>query len=325
MLEVIRVTGLKTHFFTESTILKAVDGVDISIMPGETMGLVGESGCGKSMTALSIMRLIPSPPGRIVGGEVIFDDKDLLTIPEKEMRKLRGDHISMIFQEPMTSLNPVYTIGRQISEVFRYHRDMSRKEIRERAFDLLHQVGVTSIDITYNAFPHELSGGQRQRIMIAMALALSPALMIADEPTTALDVTIQASILELMADLKDERDMSILLITHDLGVVSEVAQRIAVMYAGRLVEMTDASELFVNPLHPYTRGLLQSLPSMSIGKKSLYTIPGTVPRLSDVPKGCSFHPRCPQAQDICSSEEPRMIDVETKGGNPHEVRCWLYG
>ena len=319
MSEILKVDDLKTHFFTEQGTIRAVDGVNLYVGKGETLGLVGESGSGKSMTALSIMRLVP-PPGKIVSGGIRFKGSDLLKIEEGEMRRIRGDEISMIFQEPMTSLNPVYTIGDQIAEVFRYHRDMSRGEIEERSIDMLRQVEIPSPESRYMDYPHQLSGGMRQRVMIAMALALSPDLMIADEPTTALDVTIQASILELINKIKEEMEMSVILITHDLGVVHEVADRISVMYAGVIVEESSVGDLFKNPLHPYTRALLKSLPSRNVGKKKLFTIPGSVPKLSDLPSGCRFSPRCREVMDICTKEEPEM-----RGEYPSpRVRCWLY-
>jgi oligopeptide/dipeptide ABC transporter ATP-binding protein len=259
-------------------------------------------------------------PGRIVSGSIRFKGGELLNIEDREMRKIRGDEISMIFQEPMTSLNPVYTIGEQIAEVFRFHREMSRGEIEERSIDMLRQVEIPSPERRYGDYPHQLSGGMRQRVMIAMALALSPDLMIADEPTTALDVTIQASILDLINKIKEEREMSVILITHDLGVVHEVADRISVMYAGVIVEDSSVRDLFKNPLHPYTRALLKSLPSRNIGKRKLFTIPGSVPKLSDLPKGCRFSPRCRDVMDICLNEEPEM---RGEYSSPR-VRCWLH-
>jgi len=282
--------------------------------------LVGESGCGKSVTALSIMRLIPSPPGRIVSGEINFENHNLVSLSEKEMRHIRGDHISMIFQEPMTSLNPVYTIGDQIGEMFSFHRRLPKKETLEATVHLLTQVGMAAPERVIRSYPHQLSGGQRQRIMIAMALALSPSLMIADEPTTALDVTIQAAILELLVSLKVERRMSMILITHDLGVVSEVAERVSVMYAGQIVEESPVSDLFSEPLHPYTQGLIKSLPQTQDANMRLYTIPGTVPKLSAIPKGCRFHPRCERVMDICRREAPGMLSPS----HTRRVRCWLY-
>jgi oligopeptide/dipeptide ABC transporter ATP-binding protein len=321
---ILEVDGLSTSFLSDRGQVRAVDGVDLKIGPGETLGLVGESGCGKSVTALSIMRLIPYPPGKITSGRIVFEGEDLLKVPEKKMRHIRGDKISMIFQEPMTSLNPVYTIGEQVAEVFRFHRDMKNDEIKDRSIDVLRKVGIPSPEQRYNDHPHQLSGGMRQRVMIAMALALSPTLMIADEPTTALDVTIQAQILTLMDDLKSGRNMSMILITHDLGVVSEVAKRVCVMYAGKIVEEIEVTELFENPLHPYTQGLLKSLPSRDTNDKKLFTIGGSVPRLSDLPKGCRFNPRCPQAFDTCRLREPEMIETSKSKDKSHRVRCFLY-
>jgi peptide/nickel transport system ATP-binding protein len=317
---VLKVEGLKTHFFTETGTVRAVDGVDLAVGSGEIIGLVGESGSGKSMTALSIMRLVPSPPGKIISGKVLFRGRDLLAIDESEMRKIRGDGISMVFQEPMTSLNPVYTIGEQISEVFRYHRDMSRGEIKEKSIDILRQVEIPSPERRYNDYPHQLSGGMRQRVMIAMALALSPSLIIADEPTTALDVTIQASILELINKIKEEMKMSVILITHDLGIVAEVSDRVSVMYAGVIIEESNVEEIFNHPLHPYTRALLKSLPSRNMGSDRLFTIPGNVPKLYDLPTGCRFHPRCEHVMERCLVDEPEMT-----GEYPSpRVSCWLH-
>ncbi len=317
---VLKVDGLKTHFFTETGTIRAVDGVDLAVGSGETIGLVGESGSGKSMTALSIMRLVPSPPGKIISGKVFFKGRDLLTIDESEMRKIRGDGISMVFQEPMTSLNPVYTIGEQISEVFRYHRDMSKREIKEKSIDILGHVEIPYPEQRYNDYPHQLSGGMRQRVMIAIALALSPSLILADEPTTALDVTIQASILELINKIKEEMKMSVVLITHDLGIVAEVADRVSVMYAGIIIEESNVEEIFKNPMHPYTIALLKSLPSRNMGGDRLFTIPGSVPKLSDLPTGCRFHPRCKHVMKRCLKDEPVMT-----GEYPSpRVRCWLH-
>ena len=320
MESILDISNLTTGFQTDSGFLRAVDGVDFSIGRGKTIGLVGESGCGKSVTALSIMRLIPSPPGRIESGEIFFEGTNLIDLPEKDMRSIRGDRISMIFQEPMTSLNPVYTIGDQIGEMFSFHRRLPRKETLEATLHLLNQVGMAAPRRVVSSYPHQLSGGQRQRVMIAMALALSPSLMIADEPTTALDVTIQAAILELLVSLKVERRMSMILITHDLGVVSEVAERVSVMYAGQIVEESFVSDLFSEPLHPYTQGLIRSLPQTQDSHKRLYTIPGTVPKLSAIPSGCRFHPRCERVMNICRSEVPVMFSPN----NTQQVRCWLY-
>ena len=320
MESILDISNLTTGFQTDSGFLRAVDGVDFSIGRGETMGLVGESGCGKSVTALSIMRLIPSPPGRIESGDIFFEGTNLIDLPEKEMRNIRGNHISMIFQEPMTSLNPVYTIGDQIGEMFSVHRRLPRKETLEKTLHILTQVGMAAPRRVVASYPHQLSGGQRQRVMIAMALALSPSVMIADEPTTALDVTIQASILELLLSLKVEHRMSMILITHDLGIVSEVAQRVSVMYAGRIVEESPVSDLFSEPLHPYTQGLIRSLPQTQDSHNRLYTIPGTVPKLSAIPSGCRFHPRCERVMDICRRTPPEMFSRN----NSRQVRCWLY-
>jgi len=320
MESILDISNLTTGFQTDSGFLRAVDGVGFSLGRGETMGLVGESGCGKSVTALSIMRLVPSPPGRIESGEILYEGTDLVGLSEREMRTVRGDQISMIFQEPMTSLNPVYTIGDQIGEMFAVHRQLPRKETLEATLHLLTQVGMAAPKRVVASYPHQLSGGQRQRVMIAMALALSPSLMIADEPTTALDVTIQAAILELLFSLKVERRMSMILITHDLGVVSEVAERVSVMYAGQIVEGSAVADLFDEPLHPYTQGLIRSLPQTQDSHTRLYTIPGSVPRLSAIPEGCRFHPRCERAMDICRREAPGMFSPE----NTRQVRCWLY-
>ncbi|PZN06662.1 MAG: dipeptide ABC transporter ATP-binding protein DppD, partial [Bacillota bacterium] len=273
---------------------------------GETLAVVGESGCGKSVTALSIMRLIPSPPGRIEAGEILFEGRDLLRLPEEEMRHIRGNEISMIFQEPMTSLNPVFTVGDQIAEVFMLHRGMGRREALEQAVEMLRHVGIPAPERRVREYPHQMSGGMRQRVMIAMALACHPKLLIADEPTTALDVTIQAQILDLMRRLKEELGMAILLITHDLGVVAEMAERVVVMYAGRVVEEGDVYSVFRNPVHPYTEGLLRSIPRLDEDRERLPAIEGTVPSPGQMPRGCPFHPRCPYATDTCREVEPRL-------------------
>lgn len=320
MKELLRIEDLRTYFFTEQGAVKAVDGVDLTVNSAQTIGLVGESGCGKSMTALSILGLIPSPPGRIVSGKILFEGTDLLTLPAEELLAVRGNRISMVFQEPMTSLNPVFTVGEQISEVFRYHTDLSKKDRHRRTVDILKQVGIPSPDRRFFDYPHQLSGGMRQRVMIAMALSLSPRLLIADEPTTALDVTIQAQILELIDGLRKEHTMSMILITHDLGVVSEVAERLYVMYAGTIVEAREVADVFDTPLHPYTQGLLKALPALGSGGKALYTIPGSVPKLSEIPVGCRFSPRCPYVMPICKREEPPMFP----GGKKGLVKCWLY-
>ncbi len=318
----LKIRNLHTYFFTDEGVAKAVDGVDLELEEGGTLGVVGESGCGKSVTALSVMRLIPDPPGKITQGEIIFGGTNLLTLSEAEMRKIRGRSISMIFQEPMTSLNPVFQIGDQISEVLRLHEGMSRKDAWDRSAEMLKMVGIPAPERRVYEYPHQLSGGMRQRAMIAMALACSPKLMIADEPTTALDVTIQAQILELMNHLKQEKGMSVILITHNLGVIAETAQRVAVMYAGRIVEYTGVKPIFASPKHPYTQGLLHSIPRLDQDqgrKKRLEAIPGLVPSLLDLPKGCKFSNRCKYVFDRCG-EEPPLIEVAPG----HLVRCWLH-
>ncbi len=287
----LEVNNLKTYFFTESGKVKAVDGVDITVGRGEVLGLVGESGCGKSVTSLSIMRLI-SAPGEIIDGDIIFDDRNLLELSEEEMSHMRGNRISMIFQQPQSSLNPVFKVGDQVSEVLQIHQNMKKSEAWEEAVKLLRLVGIPDADSKASAYPHEMSGGQAQRVMIAMALALKPQLLIADEPTTALDVTIQAQILDLMRDLRTQLGTSVILITHDLGVIAEMADRVAVMYAGRIVEQTDVISLFARPLHPYTEGLIASIPVLGKVKDELDVIPGTVPNLINLPAGCQFAPRC---------------------------------
>jgi len=319
----IEVKGLKTHFFTDEGVSPAVDGVDYSVNKGETLGVVGESGCGKSVTALSILRLIPEPPGKIVAGDIRFEGQSLLKLTPHEMRKIRGNKISMIFQEPMTSLNPVYTIGNQISETLTLHQGLTKKEALERSVEMLRLVGIPSPARRVAEYPHQLSGGMRQRAMIAMALACNPSLLIADEPSTALDVTIQAQILDLMVSLKEELNTAIILITHDLGVVAESAARVVVMYAGKVVEESDVYQIFEAPLHPYTEGLLRSIPRIDLSakkKQRLQEIAGVVPIPSRLPKGCHFHPRCPRVMDICSQQVPELKLEQ----NSHKVRCWLY-
>ena len=314
----LQVRNLKTYFYTESGVAKAVDGISFDIREGETLGLVGESGCGKSVTALSIMRLIQNPPGRIEGGEVIFKGRDLLTLSERKMRKFRGSEFSMIFQEPMTSLNPVFTCGDQIAEALILHQNLDRKTAKEKAVELLKLVGVQPPEQRADEYPYQLSGGMRQRVMIAIALSCNPSLLIADEPTTALDVTIQAQILELLADIREQFDMAVLTITHDLGVIAEVADRVAVMYAGKIVEYADVGELFGHPLHPYTKGLLASIPVIGEKKDRLMVIPGRVPEAVRWPAGCRFHPRCALADAHCADKEPELKEKE-KG---HRVACW---
>lgn len=318
--KLIEVNNLKTYFYTEEGIVKAVDGVDFEIYPGETLGIVGESGCGKSVTSLSIMRLIESPPGKIVDGEIMYQGRDLTTLTQKQMRQIRGNEISMIFQEPMTSLNPVYTVGDQISEAILIHKDVNRKQAMEESVEMLRKVGIPLPEQRVNEYPHQLSGGMRQRVMIAMALSCNPQLLIADEPTTALDVTIQAQILELMNDLKDRFDMSIMMITHDLGVIAEVADRVAVMYAGKIVEYTDVVTLFKDPKHPYTWGLMNSIPRLTKEVERLEAIPGVVPSPLNFPEGCKYHTRCSLADDECKEKEPEIEEVEPG----HQVRCWHY-
>ncbi len=318
----LKIRNLHTYFFSDEGVAKAVDGVDLELEEGGTLGVVGESGCGKSVTALSIMRLIPDPPGRVVEGQILFNGVDLLSLPDGDMRKIRGRSISMIFQEPMTSLNPVFQIGDQIAEVLRLHEGMSRKDAWSRSVEMLQMVGIPAPERRVREYPHQLSGGMRQRAMIAMALACNPKLMIADEPTTALDVTIQAQILELMNRLQQERGMSIILITHNLGVIAETARRVAVMYAGRIVEYTDVRSIFSSPKHPYTQGLLQSVPRMDaeVRKQKLDAIPGLVPSLLELPPGCKFSNRCKYVFERCA-EEPPLIEAA-----PGQlVRCWLYG
>ncbi len=318
----LRVENLKTHFHTRDGIVRAVDGVSFEVNAGETLAIVGESGCGKSVTSMSILRLLPMPPARIADGRIEFDGRNLLELSEPEMRKVRGNAISMIFQEPMTSLNPVLTIGRQIAEALVLHRGMSQKEATARAIEMLRKVHIPEAERRITQYPHELSGGMRQRVMIAMALACGPRLLIADEPTTALDVTIQAQILELMRELHRETGAAIILITHDLGVVAEMAQRVVVMYAGRKVEEAPIEELFARPRHPYTRGLLGSMPhlgdSVNETGKRLVEIPGMVPSLKDPAPGCLFAPRCPNAIERCARDAPPL---EPQGAD-HWAACW---
>jgi oligopeptide/dipeptide ABC transporter ATP-binding protein len=317
------IKGLYTSFKTRDGLVRAVDGIDFQVDRGEIMGLVGESGCGKSVTSLSILRLV-AKPGAIDAGEILFDGQDLLKLSSDEMRKIRGDRISMIFQQPTSSLNPVWAVGHQIEEVLRVHRGMKGKAAQGRALELLKMVGISDPERRLKAFPHEMSGGMAQRVMIAMALACEPELLIADEPTTALDVTIQAQILDLMRNLRDETGTAIILITHDLGVVAEMCDRVAVMYAGEIVEETDVVSLFRNPLHPYTKGLIGSIPVVGAVKEELAVIPGNVPNLIDLPKGCRFAPRCTtrieENVDLALDVHPELRPV----GPGHQVRCWLY-
>ncbi len=313
------VESLVTSFRTERAVIRAVDGISFSVKRGETIGLVGESGCGKSVTSLSILRLIQTPPGRIESGRIVFGGQDLLALGDDGMRGIRGNRISMIFQEPMTSLNPVFTVGDQIGEVFRIHQGLGRKAARAKAIEMLKLVRIPAPESRVDEYPHQLSGGMRQRVMIAMALACRPELLIADEPTTALDVTIQAQILDLMAKLQAELNMAILLITHDLGVVAEVCRYVIVMYAGRIAEEGPVSAIFREARHPYTAGLMRSIPRLGRKTEYLPTIEGTVPSLAALPKGCRFQTRCPHAFDRCRQEEPPLIAV----GEGHRAACWL--
>ncbi|MGI8871003.1 MAG: ABC transporter ATP-binding protein [Candidatus Limnocylindria bacterium] len=317
------VRGLRTSFTTRDGVVRAVDGIDFHVNRGEILGLVGESGCGKSVTSLSILRLI-APPGRIEAGELIFDGRDLLKLSSRQMRELRGNRISMIFQQPTSSLNPVFSVGRQLEEVLELHRNMKRRAARDRAAELMRMVGIPDPVRRLDAFPHALSGGMAQRVMIAMALACEPELLIADEPTTALDVTIQAQILDLMRSLQRETGTAIVLITHDLGVVAEMADRVAVMYAGEIVEQADVRELFTDPRHPYTRGLIGSVPTLGEVKEQLATIPGSVPNLIELPAGCRFAPRCTTRVEQHVEPAERLHPLLREVAPGHEVRCWLY-
>jgi len=322
----IEVKGLKTYFYTEDGVVRAVDGVDFVIEQEKTLGIVGESGCGKSVTALSIMGLVQSPPGRIEAGEILYHRngsvKDLATLNPKgrEMRAIRGNEIAMIFQEPMTALNPVYTIGNQIMEAITLHQHLRKREARKKAIEMLHAVGIPSPEQRVDEHPHQLSGGMRQRAMIAMALSCNPALLIADEPTTALDVTIQAQVLDLMNGLRREFRTSIQFITHNLGVIAAMAEDVVVMYLGRIVEGSSARAVFHSPKHPYTQGLMNSIPSLATKKERLVPIKGVVPDPYEVPEGCGFEPRCPHAMEICKTQMPELRDVAPS----HQAACWLY-
>ena len=318
-LPLLLVRDLRTSFQGEQGEVRAVDGVSFSLPRGRTLGIVGESGCGKSVTALSIMGLIPQPPGRIAGGEVLFDGEDLLKAEPRRLRDLRGDRLSMIFQEPMTSLNPAFPVGEQIAETLERHRNLSPREARTQAIEMLRRVRIPSPEERANDYPHQLSGGMRQRVMIAMALACNPKLLIADEPTTALDVTIQAQILDLMRALREELGTSIILITHDLGVIAELADEVIVMYAGQVIERCTVERLFAEPQHPYTIGLLGSIPRLDLEQKRLSAIEGFVPDAAALPAGCRFHPRCPFAVEKCQREVPPLVEV-TPG---HPAACWL--
>ncbi|MBK7317575.1 MAG: ABC transporter ATP-binding protein [Anaerolineales bacterium] len=319
----LEVRNLKTYFYTEDGVVSAVDGISFEVYPGEVLGIVGESGCGKSVTSLSIMRLI-APPGKITEGEILLDGKNLLSLSEDEMTKMRGNKISMIFQQPQTALNPVFKVDNQIAEVLNIHKSLGKEAGKKRAVELLKMVGIPDAERRAEAYPHELSGGMAQRVMIAMALACVPELLIADEPTTALDVTIQAQILDLMRDLRTKMGTSVILITHDLGVVAEMAERVAVMYAGEIVEQAEVNSLFEQPLHPYTQGLIGSIPILGQIKERLDVIPGSVPNLVNLPAGCRFAPRCTAREKfglkICTETKPELTD----SAPGHKVRCWLY-
>lgn len=316
--QLLAVRNLKTYFYTQDGVVPAVDGVDFSVNRGKTLGIVGESGCGKSVTSLSVMGLIPNPPGKIVEGEIMFEGKDLTKAHETDMRHIRGNEISMIFQEPMTSLNPVFTIGDQIMEAIILHQKLAKKDARERSIDMLKLVGIPAPEKRIDEYPHQMSGGMRQRVMIAMALSCNPKLLIADEPTTALDVTIQAQILDIMRKLQRDIGMAIMLITHDLGVIAEVVERVVVMYAGKVVEEAPVGELFAKPLHPYTLGLLGSIPMIDKKSDRLKVIPGVVPNPMNMPAGCRFNPRCEYVMDICREKQPELKAI----GPDHQVRCW---
>ncbi|SLM32359.1 dipeptide transporter; ATP-binding component of ABC superfamily [Desulfamplus magnetovallimortis] len=323
-MELLKVNNLKTCFFSRKGTAKAVDGVTYSLNSGEVLGIVGESGCGKSVTAQSIMGIVPNPPGMIVGGEILFDGQDLVKLSPKQMRLIRGNRIAMIFQEPMTSLNPVFTIGDQISEMFVLHRKYTQKQAMEASIDMLARVQIPSPHKRVHEFPHQLSGGMRQRAMIAMALSCDPEILIADEPTTALDVTVQAQILDLMIRLKEDFGTAVQVITHDMGVIAEMADRIVVMYAGRVLEEANTIEMFQNTLHPYTQGLLKSIPllgSRTAGKyRKLTEIKGMIPSLYSLPEGCKFCDRCPHVMELCRKQEPQLFHAD----NGHSVRCWLH-
>lgn len=315
----LEVNGLKTYFYTVDGVIPAVDGVSFKIGKGETLGIVGESGSGKSVTARSIMRLVPNPPGKIISGSILFKGENILAKKESQMRTIRGNKIAMIFQDPMTSLNPLFTIGNQIEEAITIHQNVSKREAEKKAIEMLKLVGIPSPEKRIKDFPHQMSGGMRQRVMIAMALCCQPDLLIADEPTTALDVTIQAQILELISDIKKKFNMSVMIITHDLGVVAKVADRIIVMYAGKMMEYGDVEDIYANPLHPYTRGLMESIPRIDVNEERLKSIQGTLPDLTQRFIGCRFAPRCNLAKDICRKEEPPLI----QSGN-RAVRCFQY-
>ncbi len=315
----LNINSLCTYFKTRSGIAKAVDGISLEIQKGEVLGIVGESGCGKSVLALSILRLLAMPPAYFAGGEILFNGKDLIKFTDNEIRAIRGDRISMIFQEPMSALNPVYTIGNQLSEVFKVHHKSTKKQAMEKSLDILTKVGIPDPLARLKEYPHQLSGGLRQRVMIAMALGCRPELLISDEPTTALDVTIQAQILELITKLKDDLGTAVIMITHDLGVIAETTDRVIVMYTGNIMETATTVDLFENPKHPYTKGLLKAIPDVHSDESAdLYEITGTVPSLFDLPQGCKFNARCPEAGDICRQKQPELLEMD-KG---HKVACW---
>jgi oligopeptide/dipeptide ABC transporter ATP-binding protein len=318
-MSLLSINSLHTYFKTRSGIAKAVDGISLEVKKGEVLGIVGESGCGKSVVALSILRLLAMPPAYFAGGQILFKGKDLIQLTNNEIRDIRGDRISMIFQEPMSALNPVYTIGNQLSEVFQVHHNASKQQARENSLEMLTKVGIPDPSARLKEYPHQLSGGLRQRVMIAMAIGCSPELLIADEPTTALDVTIQAQILELIIKLKQDLGTAVIMITHDLGVIAETTDRVLVMYAGNVMEIATTVELFENPKHPYTRGLLKAIPSIGSDESAdLYEITGTVPSLFDLPRGCKFNTRCPKVRDICRKEKPELVEIN----EGHQVACW---
>jgi len=317
---VLEVKDLKTHFFTSRGVVKAVDGVSFGLKEGETLGLVGESGCGKTITCLSILGLVPGPAGRITGGEIIFEGEDLVSMSEKEMRNIRGRKISMILQDPMVSLNPVYTIGDQVAEPVKIHQKLSPRLAWEKAKEMLRLVGIPSPEVRMKEYPHQMSGGMRQRVVGAMVLSCQPRLLIADEPTTSLDVTIQAQFLKLLKELQQQQNLALIIVTHDLGIIAKVCDRVAVMYAGRIVETGDVREIFYNTAHPYTKALLGSLPKMDVKEERLYTIEGQPPELHDLPPGCSFSPRCPDVKEICTQEYPPQFIIK----DDHLVNCWLF-
>ena len=318
--QLLKVRNLKTYFYTEEGVVPAVDGLDFDLYPNETLAIVGESGCGKSVTSLSILQIVATPPGKIIDGSIEFEGEDLLKKSEKEMRKIRGNRISMIFQEPLTSLNPVFTVSQQICDILHLHQGMGKKEARAKALEMLKKVKIPSAEAVLDEYPHQLSGGMRQRVMIAMALACNPSILIADEPTTALDVTIQAQIMHLLNDLQKDNKTSIILITHDLGVVAQIAQRVMVMYAGKAVEYANVEEIFKNPLHPYTEGLLKSIPMPTDKKDTLFSIKGNIPSPKDYPEGCRFSSRCDKCMKKCPIQEPPLVEMP----DGRKVRCWLY-